>query len=110
MRFLLNLLIVYYSKHGIQHCLISSFSLWMMLDISCSCLHMFFCCLKQKQRGFPPSNEKEMACVSGEDAISDVMEQHAQFVRSMQSRSAKLQVIQISVESGYCVSYHIITR
>ena len=34
-----------------------------------------------------------MVSASDEDAIADVMEQHDQFVSSMQSRSAKLQVI-----------------
>ena len=48
--------------------------------------------LKFKQRGRAPSLEKEMVSASDEDAIADLMEQHDQFVSSMQSRSAKLQV------------------
>jgi nitrate/nitrite-specific signal transduction histidine kinase len=50
-------------------------------------------CLQFKHRGYPPSTEKETVSASDEDAIADVMEQHDQFVSSMQSRSAKLQVI-----------------
>ncbi|XP_024027095.1 katanin p80 WD40 repeat-containing subunit B1 homolog [Morus notabilis] len=44
-----------------------------------------------KQRGYPPPVEKESVSASDEDAIADVMEQHNQFLSSMQSRSAKLQ-------------------
>lgn len=44
-----------------------------------------------KQRGYPPPIEKESVSASDEDAIADVMEQHNQFLSSMQSRSAKLQ-------------------
>lgn len=50
-------------------------------------------CFQFKHRGYPPSVEKETVSASDEDAIADVMEQHDQFVNSMQSRSAKLQVI-----------------
>lgn len=46
-----------------------------------------------KHRGYPPSPEKETVSASDEDAIADVMEQHNQFVSSLQSRSAKLQVV-----------------
>ncbi|KAF5467572.1 hypothetical protein F2P56_011811 [Juglans regia] len=46
-----------------------------------------------KQRGYLPSSEKEMVSASDDDGIADVMEQHDQFVSSMQSRSAKLQVV-----------------
>ncbi|PON36542.1 Katanin p80 subunit B [Parasponia andersonii] len=46
-----------------------------------------------KQRGYPPPVEKESVPATDEDAIADVMEQHNQFVSSMQSRSAKLQGI-----------------
>lgn len=49
--------------------------------------------MKFKQRGYSSSAEKETASVSDEDATVDVMEQHGQFVSSMQSRLAKLQVI-----------------
>lgn len=49
--------------------------------------------MKFKQRGYSSSAEKETASVSDEDATADVMEQHSQFVSSMQSRLAKLQVI-----------------
>lgn len=49
--------------------------------------------MKFKQRGNSSSAEKETASVSDEDATADVMEQHGQFVSSMQSRLAKLQVI-----------------
>ncbi|KAJ7954657.1 Katanin p80 WD40 repeat-containing subunit B1-like [Quillaja saponaria] len=44
-----------------------------------------------KQRGYTSSTEKEMLSASDEDAIADVMEQHDQFLSSLQSRSAKLQ-------------------
>ncbi|XP_043700976.1 katanin p80 WD40 repeat-containing subunit B1 homolog KTN80.4-like isoform X2 [Telopea speciosissima] len=44
-------------------------------------------------RGRPPSAEKETVFASNEDAISDLMEQHEQFVGSMRSRLTKLQVI-----------------
>ncbi|XP_062108020.1 katanin p80 WD40 repeat-containing subunit B1 homolog KTN80.4-like isoform X2 [Humulus lupulus] len=46
-----------------------------------------------KQRGYPPPIEKESVPATDEDAIADVMEQHSQFVSSMQSRSSKLQGI-----------------
>ncbi|XWS54403.1 hypothetical protein CRYUN_Cryun10bG0086900 [Craigia yunnanensis] len=46
-----------------------------------------------KQSGYPLSVEKEMPCASDEDAVADVMEQHDQFIGSMQSRLAKLQVV-----------------
>ncbi|KAK6253150.1 hypothetical protein QUC31_014870 [Theobroma cacao] len=46
-----------------------------------------------KQRGYPPSMEKEMPSASDEDAVADIMEQHDQFISSMQSRIAKLQVV-----------------
>ncbi|XVE49660.1 hypothetical protein DITRI_Ditri01bG0099400 [Diplodiscus trichospermus] len=46
-----------------------------------------------KQRGYPPSMEKETPSTSDEDVIADVMEQHEQFVSSMQSRLAKLQAV-----------------
>lgn len=46
-----------------------------------------------KQRGHRPSAEKETVSASDEDAIADVMEHHDQFVGSMQSRLAKLQVL-----------------
>lgn len=57
------------------------------------------CHLKSKQRGYPPPIEKESVSASDEDAIADVMEQHNQFLSSMQSRSAKLQVIFVEVLS-----------
>ena len=37
--------------------------------------------------------EKETPSASDEDVVADVMEQHDQFISSMQSRLAKLQVI-----------------
>ncbi|KAJ6910184.1 katanin p80 WD40 repeat-containing subunit B1-like isoform X1 [Populus alba x Populus x berolinensis] len=46
-----------------------------------------------KQRGRTQSIEKETVSAFDEDVIADLMEQHDQFVSSMQSRSAKLQVI-----------------
>eukprot|EP00257_Ricinus_communis_P013855 XP_015571391.1 katanin p80 WD40 repeat-containing subunit B1 homolog isoform X1 [Ricinus communis] len=46
-----------------------------------------------KQRGCSPTTEKEMVSASDEDAIADVMEQHDQFVSSMQSRFGKLQAV-----------------
>ncbi|TYI49094.1 hypothetical protein E1A91_D12G012200v1 [Gossypium mustelinum] len=48
---------------------------------------------KYKQRGYHPSVEKEMPSASDEDAVADVMEQHDQFIGSMQSHLAKLQVV-----------------
>ncbi|XP_030545840.1 katanin p80 WD40 repeat-containing subunit B1 homolog KTN80.4 isoform X1 [Rhodamnia argentea] len=44
-------------------------------------------------RGHRSSAEKETVSASDEDAIADVMEHHDQFVGSMQSRLAKLQVV-----------------
>ncbi|KAK8706554.1 hypothetical protein V6N13_050115 [Hibiscus sabdariffa] len=46
-----------------------------------------------KQRQYPPSVEKEMSSATDEDAVAVVMEQHDQFISSMQSRLAKLQVV-----------------
>ncbi|XVF67074.1 hypothetical protein PTKIN_Ptkin10aG0091600 [Pterospermum kingtungense] len=46
-----------------------------------------------KQRGYPPSVEKETPCASDEDAVADVMEKHDQFIGFMQSRLAKLQAV-----------------
>lgn len=54
--------------------------------------------MKFKQRGYPTSTEKETVSASDEDAIADLLEKHDQFVSSMQSRSAKLQVIFINFE------------
>ncbi|GAV86938.1 WD40 domain-containing protein/Katanin_con80 domain-containing protein [Cephalotus follicularis] len=48
---------------------------------------------KFKQRGHPPYAEKETVFASDEDAIEDLMRQHDEFVSSMQSRLAKLQVV-----------------
>lgn len=45
-----------------------------------------------KQRGYPPT-EEERVSTSDEDAVRDVMEQHDQFISSMMSRLAKLQVV-----------------
>ena len=60
-------------------------------------LHPFFILnmLKLKQRGRTSSIKKEMVSASDDDVIADLLEQHGQFVRSMQSRSAKLQVTQL---------------
>ncbi|KAI4382624.1 hypothetical protein MLD38_008564 [Melastoma candidum] len=44
-------------------------------------------------RGHQPSVEKESVSASDEDTVADVMEHHDQFVNSMQSRLAKLQVV-----------------
>ncbi|XP_050223134.1 katanin p80 WD40 repeat-containing subunit B1 homolog KTN80.3-like isoform X2 [Mercurialis annua] len=44
-------------------------------------------------RGCSSSTEKQMVSSSDEDAIADVMEQHDQFVSSMQSRLGKLQAV-----------------
>ncbi|KAJ9691763.1 hypothetical protein PVL29_013836 [Vitis rotundifolia] len=44
-------------------------------------------------RGYTPSTEKETMPASDEDAITDIMEQHGQFVGSIQSRLSKLQVV-----------------
>ncbi|KAI4358074.1 hypothetical protein L6164_001978 [Bauhinia variegata] len=44
-------------------------------------------------RGHAASSEKATVSASDEDAIADVMEQHDQFLSSMQARSAKLQVV-----------------
>ncbi|OAY52135.1 katanin p80 WD40 repeat-containing subunit B1 homolog KTN80.4 [Manihot esculenta] len=46
-----------------------------------------------KQRGPAQSTENETVSADNEDAIADVMEQHDQFISSMQSRLAKLQVV-----------------
>ncbi|KAK8622355.1 hypothetical protein V6N13_117275 [Hibiscus sabdariffa] len=46
-----------------------------------------------KQRRNPSSVEKEMSITTDEDAVAVVMEQHDQFIGSMQSRLAKLQVV-----------------
>ncbi|MBA0556877.1 hypothetical protein Golob_026946, partial [Gossypium lobatum] len=46
-----------------------------------------------KQRGYPASVEKEMPSASDGDAVADLMEQHDQFISSMQSRLAKLQAV-----------------
>ncbi|KAJ4838561.1 hypothetical protein Tsubulata_024645 [Turnera subulata] len=46
-----------------------------------------------KQRGQGPSIEKDTVCASDEDVIADLMERHGEFVSSMQSRLAKLQVV-----------------
>ncbi|KAL1184029.1 hypothetical protein V6Z11_A01G015300 [Gossypium hirsutum] len=47
---------------------------------------------KQRRR-CSSSVEKEMPSATDEDAVADVMEQHDQFIGSMQSRLAKLQVL-----------------
>ncbi|KAJ6767459.1 KATANIN P80 SUBUNIT [Salix koriyanagi] len=52
-------------------------------------LNMF----QQRGRTRTPSIEKETISACDEDVIADLMEQHDQFVSSMQSRSAKLQVV-----------------
>nr|KJB12376.1 hypothetical protein B456_002G014900 [Gossypium raimondii] len=44
-------------------------------------------------RRYSSSVEKEMPSATDEDAVADVMEQHDQFIGSMQSRLAKLQVV-----------------
>ncbi|CAI9755273.1 unnamed protein product [Fraxinus pennsylvanica] len=44
-------------------------------------------------RGYPSTGENESVSASEENAIADLMEQHEQFVGSMQSRLAKLQVV-----------------
>lgn len=70
------------------------------LPVLCPCifaphgnLNIFFLnFLKFKQRGYPPT-EEERVSTSDEDAVRDVMEQHDQFISSMMSRLAKLQVI-----------------
>ncbi|KAH8501853.1 hypothetical protein H0E87_016575 [Populus deltoides] len=49
--------------------------------------------LPLNMRGRTPSIEKETVSAFDEDVIADLMEQHDQFVSSMQSRSAKLQVV-----------------
>lgn len=45
------------------------------------------------QTGYAPSTEKGTVPASDEDVIKDIMEQHGQFVGSIQSRLSKLQVI-----------------
>ena len=45
-----------------------------------------------EQRALHPSSQKETVSASDEDAIADVMEQHDQFLASMQSHLLKLQV------------------
>ena len=54
-------------------------------------LHVYI--LKVKHRGCSLSAETQMVSASDEDAVADVMEQHYQFISSMQSRFGKLQVI-----------------
>ncbi|XP_038721667.1 katanin p80 WD40 repeat-containing subunit B1 homolog KTN80.4-like isoform X1 [Tripterygium wilfordii] len=49
--------------------------------------------LPSNMRRHSPFTEKEAASASDEDAIADVMEEHEQFVSSMQSRLIKLQVV-----------------
>ncbi|KAK7273449.1 hypothetical protein RIF29_14499 [Crotalaria pallida] len=44
-------------------------------------------------RGHPMSTEKATVSASDEDSIADVMEQHDQFLSSMQGRLAKLKVV-----------------
>ncbi|XXG86877.1 hypothetical protein AAC387_Pa11g1701 [Persea americana] len=44
-------------------------------------------------RALHPSSQKETVSASDEDAIADVMEQHDQFLASMQSHLLKLQII-----------------
>ncbi|WCJ40113.1 hypothetical protein M5689_021044 [Euphorbia peplus] len=46
-----------------------------------------------KQRGNSPPAENEMVSPSDDDAIADIIEQHDQFVSSMQSRFSKLQIV-----------------
>lgn len=46
-----------------------------------------------KQRGHFPSVEKETISANDEDAITDLMERHKQFLDSAQTRLTKLQVI-----------------
>ncbi|CAL0318507.1 unnamed protein product [Lupinus luteus] len=45
------------------------------------------------RRGHPMSTEKATVSASDEDSIADVMEQHDQFLSSMQGRIAKLKVV-----------------
>ncbi|XP_057962663.1 katanin p80 WD40 repeat-containing subunit B1 homolog KTN80.4 [Malania oleifera] len=46
-----------------------------------------------KQRDSSPSVEGEAEPTNNEDAVADIMDQHDQFISSMQSRFAKLQVV-----------------
>ncbi|KAK4484118.1 hypothetical protein RD792_011348 [Penstemon davidsonii] len=48
---------------------------------------------KLTSRGYPLTGESESVSASDEDAIADLMEMHNQFVGSMQSRLAKLQMV-----------------
>lgn len=66
--------------------------------------------MKFKQRGYPTSTEKETVSASDEDAIADLLEKHDQFVSSMQSRSAKLQVIFINFEMLLCSAIFFMHR
>ncbi|KAI3941728.1 hypothetical protein MKX01_018318, partial [Papaver californicum] len=50
------------------------------------------------QRGSAPSAEKETVLATDEDVISDLTEQHNEFLGSMQSRLTKLQVIRRYLE------------
>lgn len=49
--------------------------------------------VKYKERGCLPSVDKETMFSNDEDAIADIIEQHDQFVGSMQTRFAKLQIV-----------------
>jgi katanin p80 WD40 repeat-containing subunit B1 len=52
-----------------------------------------YLCLDVKQRTHSISTEKATFSASDEDSIADVMEQHDEFISSMQNRSAKLKVL-----------------
>ncbi|RVX16249.1 hypothetical protein CK203_014610 [Vitis vinifera] len=56
------------------------------------------------KRGYTPSTEKEAVPASDEDAITDIMEQHGQFVGSIQSRLSKLQGRCGYAESGFGIT------
>jgi katanin p80 WD40 repeat-containing subunit B1 len=52
-----------------------------------------YLCLDVKQRTHSISTEKATFSASDEDSIADVMEQHDEFISSMQNRSTKLKVL-----------------
>jgi len=53
------------------------------------------------QRTHAISTEKATVSASDEDSIADLMEQHDEFISSMQSRSSKLKVPMIGFVNFY---------
>lgn len=53
------------------------------------------------QRTHSISTEKATVSASDEDSIADLMEQHDEFISSMQNRSSKLKVLMIGFVNFY---------